>query len=343
MSVPAGPSQGDAANDMERAQPANDRHPLPREGGRGEGRLSLVSVAIPAYNHAAYIEACLASVCAQTYPELELVLIDDGSRDDTLEIARRFLEPHRERFRRIVLERQENQGVSAASNAVIQACRGEWVHLLGSDDVLHPRKVERIQQAIAEWACPELALVHADADTIDEHGRPVVRRRQKPRPAPGPDREAWRVLFLGDNFIVNPTVALRREAFLAVGGFDRNLALEDIDCWLRLSARYPVARVPEVLASYRKHPGNSLRRRVRMLAAQFHTFGKFLAEHPGLIAEDDVRRHFRRYLKRFWRRLRRQRPGLLPRVLAAQLKSRLRTPQAEDYHRLGRLLDQAAG
>lgn len=303
----------------------------------------LVSVAIPAYNHAAYIEACLASVCAQSYAELELVLIDDGSQDDTLEVARRFLEPRRARFRRIVLERQENQGVSATSNAVIAACRGEWVHLLGSDDVLYPEKVARIQQAIAEWNCAELALVHADANSIDENGRPVVRRRQKPRPAPGPDREAWRVLFLGDNFIVNPTVALRRDAFLAVGGFDRSLALEDIDCWLRLSARYAIARVPEVLASYRKHPGNTLRRRVRMLAAQFHTFSKFLAEHEGLVSDAEVRRHFRRCLGRFWRRMRRRRPWLLPVVLGAQLKSRLRTPRPEDYRRFGRLLDRAAG
>ncbi len=301
----------------------------------------LVSVAIPAYNHAAYIEACLASVCAQSYAELELVLIDDGSQDDTLEVARRFLEPRRARFRRIVLERQENQGVSAASNAVIAACQGEWVHLLGSDDVLHPDKVKRIQQAIAEWNCPDLALVHADADTIDEYGQPFVRRRQKPRPAPGPDRAAWHALFLSDNFIINPTVALRREAFLAVGGFDRNLALEDIDCWLRLSARHAIARVPAVLASYRKHPGNTLRRRVRMLAAQFHTFAKFLAGHDGLVAEDDIRRHFRRYLGRFWRRVRRKRPWLLPLVLAALLKSRLRTPQAEDYRRFGRLLQRA--
>ncbi|MBK6630905.1 MAG: glycosyltransferase [Betaproteobacteria bacterium] len=304
--------------------------------------LPLVSVAIPAYNHAAYIEACLSSVCGQTYPELELVLIDDGSKDDTLEVARRFLEPRRERFRRIVLERQENQGVSAASNAAIAACRGEWVHLLGSDDVLHPNKVERIQQAIADWNCADLALVHADADFIDQHGQTIMRNRRPQRPAPGPDREAWRVLFLGDNFIVNPTVALRGEAFLAVGGFDRNLALEDIDCWLRLAARHAIARVPEVLASYRKHPGNTLRRRVRMLGAQFNTFGKFLAEHPGLIAEPDVRRHFRRNLKRFWRRMRGKQPWLLPAIMGAWLKSHLSTPQPEDYRRFGSLLDRAA-
>ena len=72
--------------------------------------LPLVSIAIPAYKHAAFIEECLASVCAQTYPELELVLIDDGSPDDTFAIAQRYLEAHGKRFRRIVLERRENDG-----------------------------------------------------------------------------------------------------------------------------------------------------------------------------------------------------------------------------------------
>jgi hypothetical protein len=118
--------------------------------------------------------------------------------------------------------------------------------------------------------------------------------------------------------------------------------LEDIDCWLRLSARYAIARVPAVLASYRKHPGNTLRRRVRMLGAQFHTFGKFLEEHEGMIAEGDVRRHFRRYLKRFWRRMRLKKPWLLPVVLGAQLQSLVRTPKPGDYRRFARLLDEAA-
>lgn len=150
--------------------------------------LPLVSVAIPAYRHAAYIETCLASVCAQTYPELELVLIYDGSPDDTFEVARRFLEQHGGRFRRVVLERSDNRGVSANSNACIAACTGEWVHLLGSDDVLYPGKVARIQEAIAAWNESGLALVHADADAIEADGSPHVTRRKARRPAPGPDQ-----------------------------------------------------------------------------------------------------------------------------------------------------------
>ncbi|GAB1414555.1 MAG: hypothetical protein AMXMBFR31_30280 [Candidatus Desulfobacillus denitrificans] len=302
----------------------------------------IVSVAIPAYNHAAYIEACLESVCAQTYPELELVLIDDGSQDGTYEVARRFIEPRRERFRRIVLDRQENRGVSATSNACIAACRGEWVHLLGSDDVLYPNKVERIQQAIVQWNCPDLALVHADAEIIDSEGRLHARQSRKPRPAAGVERESWRWLFMGEHYIFNPTLAIRRDAFLAIGGFDSGLALEDMDFWLRLSVRHAFGRVPEVLAGYRKHPGNATRRRVKMLGAHFLTYAKFLDEHGDLPAGDDVRRHFRKYLKRFWRRTRRRRPWLLAPLAAAYLKSAFVTPGAEDYRRFGLILERLA-
>jgi len=298
----------------------------------------LVSVAIPAYNHAAYIEACLNSVCAQTYPELELVLIDDGSRDDTFEIAKRFLAEHAGRFRRIVLERQENKGVSATSNACIVACQGEWVHLLGSDDVLYPEKITRIQQAIEDWHCPDLVLVHADVHIIDPEGQRHARQSKKARPAAGVDRKAWYWLFMGRHYIFNPTLALRRDAFFSVGGFDPNLVLEDMDFWLRLSVGYAFGRVPEVLAGYRKHPANASRRRVSMLAAQFQTYAKFLSSHGSLIPEKDLQRHFRTQLKRFWRRTRKRRPWLLPLVIAAWAKSYLKTPLSEDYRQIGALL-----
>ena len=298
----------------------------------------LVSIAIPSYNHSAYIEACLASVCAQTYSELELVLIDDGSTDGTFEIAQRFLEPFRDRFRRVVLERRKNQGVSANSNACIEACQGEWVHLLGSDDLIYPNKVERIQEHIAAWNTPDLVLVHADIDYIDQHGGPTTRQRQKGRPVPGPLHGAYRDLFMEEYFVFNPTVTLRRDAFLDIGGFDQNLRLEDIDCWLRLSVGHSIARVPEALASYRKHPGNTSRKRTMMLSAQFLTYAKFLESNPGLICDEDLRSHFRRKMKRFWRRSRKQKPWLAPLIATEVLQSFVRSPSAKDYRRYGEKL-----
>ncbi|BBP00862.1 glycosyltransferase family 2 protein [Sulfuriferula nivalis] len=129
----------------------------------------LVSVAIPAYNHARYIEQCLQSVVDQTYPNIELVIIDDGSTDNTADKISAFLNRHQNRFANIIFESQNNKGVSATSNKAIALCNGEWVHLLGSDDLIHPDKIAHQQDAIKAWADPNLALVYADADYIDEN------------------------------------------------------------------------------------------------------------------------------------------------------------------------------
>ena len=303
----------------------------------------LVSIAIPAYNHATFIEDCLASVCEQTYPELELILIDDGSTDATYEIAEKYLATRRDRFRRVVLQRQPNQGVCATSNAVITAAQGEWVHLLGSDDMLYPNAVERTQQAIREWNCPELALVHADIDMVDATGQAIEGTRlRRDRPPPGIDREAWHWLFRNRQYIFNPTVALRREAILSIDGFDRHLALEDLDCWLRLSLRYPIARVPEVLARYRKHAGNTSRRRLMMLGALLRTYGNFVEVAGDRLGTTEIREHFRRNLKQVWRRFRANRPAWLFSVAGAWMGSYLRSPDARDYYRFGELLDRLA-
>jgi alpha-1,3-rhamnosyltransferase len=301
--------------------------------------LPLVSVAIPAYNHASFIEACLASVYEQTYPEIELVVVDDGSTDGTYEVAEHFLALHGRRFRRIELLRQANRGVCAASNAAIEASRGEWVHLLGSDDLIHPRKVARIQQAINEWGCPDLALVHADIDMIDASGNPLEGNRlHKSRPAPGIDRDAWRWLFWNRQYVFNPTVALRREAVVAIGGFDSRLPLEDLDCWLRLALHYPIARVPEVLASYRKHTGNASRRKLIMLGALLRTYGFFLEATASRFTSSEIRRHFQMNLRQVFRRTLKICPARLPTVMQAWAKSWLCSPKPADYHHLADLI-----
>jgi len=304
--------------------------------------LPLVSVAIPAYNHSAFIEACLASVCAQTYPELELVMIDDGSTDNTFDVAKRFLESRGARFRRIVLERQENRGVSATSNAVVAASQGEWVHLLGSDDLIYPGKVERIQQAITAWNCPDLALVHADVDIVDAAGKPIVSKRPpKRRPPPGVDREAWQWLFFNQQYIYNPTVTLRRDAFLGMGGFDEKLPLEDLYAWLRLSLNHAIARVPEVLAGYRKHGENTSRtKKLKMLAALLRTYANFLEMAAGRFSDQDIRRHFRMNLRHVLRRLRALRPVWWPVAAQAWLGSFWQTPGVEDYRRFADMIER---
>ena len=302
-------------------------------------KYPLVSVAIPAYNHGEYIEACLRSVHDQTYPNIELVVIDDGSTDDTRARIDHFLAAHEGRFTKVLVRSQTNRGVSATSNEAIEVCSAEWVHLLGSDDVLHPDKIMIQWQAIQTWSDPDLALVYADADYIDNYGV-VLPKTQRDRSEPGPQHAAYQSLFLR-NEITNPTVALRREAFLDIGGFDESLRLEDWDCWLRLAVKYSIARVPQVLASYRYHPGNSSRDQTMMLHAMLLTFARFLDNHGELIPAAIRKENYRKNLHRLYRWAKRNRPGLLMSIAADAVTTMFKTPNSGDYLRYADVLNGA--
>jgi|GEM_PF-1173413 len=294
-------------------------------------RSPLVSVAVPTYNHAPFLQACLESVRNQTYPRLELVIVDDGSTDDTLTIAEQFAADHAGRFEHLTVLRQPNRGVSAASNRAIAACRGEWVHLLGSDDLLYPEKIQVQQQAIADWNEPRLALVYSDVDFIDAEGR-VLSSSTRKRPPPRLDHQAY-LRLIRYNDVANATVALRREAFLAIGGFDEQLPLEDLDGWLRLSVNHAIARIPGLLAGYRRHEGNASRRQRMMFEANWDTLGKFAEQHGDLIPPALWRACLRRRLRSFLRWARKNARELIPVILGDALLSLTRTPEPVVWRR----------
>jgi len=254
-----------------------------------------------------------------------------------MECIERFLAAHEDRFSKIIIKSQENRGVSATSNEAIEACSAEWVHLLGSDDILHTDKIMRQWQAIQTWNDSRVALVYADAQYIDDKGI-VLPITQSGRADPGPQSSAYQSLFL-KNEITNPTVALKREAFLDIGGFDEALRLEDWDCWLRLSVKYSIARVPEVLASYRYHPKNSSRDQTMMLHAMLLTFARFLDNHGELIPAAIRKESYRKNLHRLYRWAKKNRPGLLLSILADAVVTVFHTPEMDDYLRYAEKLD----
>lgn len=300
----------------------------------------LVSVAIPAYNHAPFLQQCLASVRAQTYTPLELVLVDDGSTDATLAIAEQFAAQHPARFAKLTILTQANRGVSAASNRAIAACSGEWVHLLGSDDILYPEKIAQQMQALRTWNEPRLALLYSDVDRINAAGE-VISSATRRRPASTPDHAAYRWL-ISHNHVANPTVALRRAAFLDMGGFDENSRLEDLDAWLRLSVKHALARVPGVLAGYRRHADNASRQQLMMFEATYSTLGKFAAQHGTLIPPALWQACLRRRLRSLRRWARKHAPQLLPTIIKDALLSWVRTPEPELWLRYAALCRQLA-
>ena len=209
--------------------------------------MPRVSVIIPTYNCAQYIGVAVESVLAQTFADYELIVVDDGSTDETADT----LKPYEGR---ITLIHQENQERSAARNTGIRASSGQYIAFLDSDDIWQPNKLKR-QVAILDQY-PEVVLTYCQALYVDIDGRPVEFVGETASGESGSEiivADLSRNLLLG-NVISGggSTPMVRRAALEEVGLFDEILSYaEDWDMWMRLSRKGPFAYVPEPLACYR--------------------------------------------------------------------------------------------
>jgi glycosyltransferase involved in cell wall biosynthesis len=221
----------------------------------------VVSVVIPCYRQAHFLPDALESVLAQTYPHFEIIVVDDGSPDDTRAVAGRYAD--------VRCLHQRNRGLSAARNAGLAESVGAFVVFLDADDRLTP---EALATGVREMAAhPECALVAGDHTLIDEQGSTL------PSPAREPvTRDHYQELLKG-NFIWCPATAMyRRTIFTEVGVFDRSLrSAEDYDLYLRIARRFPIRTHGEIVAEYRLHRfamsrnfGRMLMYAVRVLRAQ---------------------------------------------------------------------------
>ncbi|KYZ76406.1 hypothetical protein AXX12_08205 [Anaerosporomusa subterranea] len=183
---------------------------------------TLVSVIIPAYNAAQTIKRAICSVLNQSYRCIEIIVVDDGSSDDTSERVKSFGE-------QVHYIAQQNRGVSAARNRGVQAAKGEWIAFLDADDEWHPRKLE-IQIQYLD-AVPNLILI-SNTDVIVRPGQHIAFADIKEKPI----FYIWEhKMFLRRNKINTSSVLVKREVYQAVGGFDETLINgEDRDLWLKL-------------------------------------------------------------------------------------------------------------
>jgi GT2 family glycosyltransferase len=208
------------------------------------------SVIVPAFNAARTVGSTIRSVLAQTRQDFEVVVVDDGSTDSTIELVREF-----ERDPRIRLLRQSNGGPSAARNTGIAAARGGYVSMLDADDLWLPEYLELMGAALDE--APGAVLAYTDAWVLDDASGRIRRRSamsyQRPPKHVGSPRELF-LLLLERNFIYT-SVTVRRATLEQVGGYDESLgASEDWELWLRIAALgAPLICVPGMLAIHRNH------------------------------------------------------------------------------------------
>ena len=212
----------------------------------------LVSVCIASYNHEAYIGEAIESALAQTYRNIEIVVVDDASQDGTAAIVRDFAARFPDRVRAVLLE--TNIGAPAAQNRAFHEARGEFAAILGSDDRMRPARLAR--QIAFLQANPDFVGVFSDIDAIDAKGAPSPHRAHIEEIFNRPFSNLRRQLLSG-NFLNAPSATLRRADFLAAGGYNVALRyLHDFDLWGRLLLRGELGKLPERLTEYRIHGAN---------------------------------------------------------------------------------------
>jgi len=247
-------------------------------GPARQNAAPLVSFIIPTHNYGRYVVEAVESALAQTYRSFEIIVVDDGSTDNTPELMAPLQD-------RVCYIRQEQRGPSAARNAGIKVARGELVAFLDADDVWLPHKTAtQVSYLVAH---PEIGLVCGRTRRTGNQGedqpRIGYRRRRALRKLITLEAgAAFNDLFLRHrNYIATSTVMLRRQCLDLVGCFDESLSrVEDFNLWLRVARHFGIARLPEILALHRFHESNLALDREAMRQAVFDNLERICSLCP---------------------------------------------------------------
>lgn len=240
----------------------------------------LVSIIIPNYNHARYLGDAIESALAQSYSPREVIVLDDGSTDNSREVAMHF-------SGHIDYIRQENRGLAPARNTALHAAGGKYVALLDADDAYEPHFVERAVDALR--SNPSARGVYTGYSFIDQNNRPLPQVETRVLPA----QELHKALLF-NNFLVPTCVFIERECYLQSNLFDEQLsACADWDMWLRLSNKYEIVGIAEPLVRYRIVVGSMSSNPQRMLNERLTVLEKHVGgEPPANDPNDRVRRAY---------------------------------------------------
>ena len=250
-------------------------------------------VAMPAYNAERTIAASIRSVLAQTRPDFELIVVDDGSSDATFEIVSGFGD------RRIRVLRQDNEGPGAARNLAIAESRSRYVSMLDSDDLWLPAYLETMGAALD--AEPRAGLAYTDAWVLDDRTRRIrktsaMHYQNPPLPPPEKPVEFLRLLLVRGNFVFT-SATVRRAALNEIGPFNMLLTpSEDYELWLRiLASGYRAVRVGADLAVYRKRKGSLSADELAILRGEREAIRRVVEEYD---VPEEIRALARRRLRR---------------------------------------------
>lgn len=234
-----------------------------------------ISVIIPTYNSAAYIERTLDSVLSQCELPDEIVIVDDGSSDNTIKVLEEYEEKHRDVFSNIRVFQQTNQGAGAARNRAVKEAHSEWIAFLDSDDIWMPGKLEAVKTVMKNY--PDASIIAHDEYAVDEKDL-EARQLCKLHERYDKSQDLFIQLYQGNLFSTSCMV-IRKEVIEKAGGFDESLrSAQDYDLWIRCSLNGKLHYIPEPYEIYVTREGNITSNTYRRYDCEMRICKKYIPE-----------------------------------------------------------------
>lgn len=209
----------------------------------------LVSVVIPCYNHEQFVQDSIQSVIDQTYENIELIIIDDGSKDSSVDKIKEMVEICEQGFVRFEFRSRPNKGLSATLNEALEWCQGKYFSVIASDDMMLPKKT-KTQVDFLEKNINYVA-VFGGVTLIDENNKKIK------NDIGGGKEYSFKEIILHQYNIPAPTQMIRLNVVKELGGYNPDIFIEDWYMWLKISKFGGVYALSEILCLYRKHIHNS--------------------------------------------------------------------------------------
>ena len=245
---------------------------------------SLVSVLIPAYNHEKYVKETIKSIIAQTYKNIELIIVDDGSKDSTWQKIEEMRDKCEERFVRVHFETKENEGTCRTLNKLLSIAQGEFVYLIASDDLAKPQAIEKEVSFLENN--PDYVLVVGDSEIIDQEGRICYWDKKKNNIYDKKRAKYFtlvqyiarhkRFKFTSERFgtykelyLINHVpngYLIRKSIFDKIGYYTPDAPIEDHWLMLQISKYAKMKYIDDILFSYRWHSTNTMKNKEKMRA-----------------------------------------------------------------------------
>jgi len=213
----------------------------------------LVTIGIPNYNYAHYIEEALNSAASQTYPNIEMIIVDDCSTDNSVAVIENWIENYSGNISLNFIKNQANSGLTKNCNRILNKAKGEYLQILDADDIFLPENISNKIQVINETGNDTTSLVYSNMKLINSYGE-IINDNYLKRIGYDeklmPEGNVFQELF-DFNFIAYPLINTRLAK--EVGGFDETQQVHDYYLWLKLAEKYDVKFCPGKNALYRIH------------------------------------------------------------------------------------------